>query len=148
MTLDFNLDFFYYQREAILDGQDPIYLANLKQKFKFIEYGKQASVEELVELMVFVYAKKYAINQWFSVFKNPEQDFSSKFPEDLDPELDLYLSEEEIISTKIKSFSTKQFDDPEHNTTFDEWIRLEFINPQQLSNLAYAIMCGWIVERN
>lgn len=142
MNLDFNLDFFYYQREGILDGEDPIYVANRKHEIKFWEYTKQASVEDIIELIVSVYAKKYAINQWYSAFSDLEKKVDSTYPEDLDPELDLYLSQEEITSKHVKSYACKHFDDPEQNTFFVEWIRLEFVNSQQLYGLVQAIIRG------
>jgi hypothetical protein len=141
MNLDFNLDFFYYQKQIILDGEDPIFLENLKHEIKFWEYTKQASVEDIIELIVFVYAKKYAINQWYSAFSD-KKNVDSTYPEGLDPELDLYLSQEQIASKYVKSFACKHFDDPEQNTFFVEWIRLEFVNPQQLEGLVQAIIRG------
>ena len=119
-----------------------MYLLNLKEEFKFIEFGKQASIESIIELMVFVYAKKYAIELWYSFFRDFEKDLNPVYPKDLDADTDLYLSMDEITNNNIKSFGVKQFDVPEHNTTYVEWMRLEFTNPQQLNLMVQAIIKG------
>ena len=60
MELDFKLDFFYYQKQLILDAADEDHEKLQPDAWKFEDYIKKTSIKEILELLILSYAKEYA----------------------------------------------------------------------------------------
>lgn len=142
MKLDFKLDFIYYQKKHILDGEDEHYVKLRPDSWKFDEYRKKASLEELLKLLVFCYRKEYANAIYWSTFFIGHSESEPKYPEDLNPDLDIYLEEDDIKISGFKKVSFKEYDDEDNNCFYTEWMKFEFANSQTVNTLSNAVKKG------
>ncbi len=142
MKLDFKLDFFYYQKQLILDGIDEDHEKLQPDAWKFKDYIKKASLEEVLELLIFSYAKEYANDTYWSTRFLDNIDEKKVYPKELDPYIDLFFENEEITRKEFNKIIYKMYEDSENNCYYTEWMYFEFTESQQLSKLLNAIKRG------
>lgn len=143
MKINFELDFLYYQPENyVLDGKDEKKEKLRPHSIKFKKFINEASLENLIELLVFSYAKEYANNiYWYNRFMG-DLDRNTIFPKELNPHIDVYLEKKEITKKQLSKVIFKMYDDIEKNCYYTKWMYFEFTNQQSLSTLLGAIKKG------
>lgn len=143
MKLDFKLDFLYHQKEYILDGEDEKTLESRPDALKFNNYIKNASVEDLIQLLVFAYSKEYANEIYWSTQFIGEAKGDTNYPEGLDPSRDIYLVEHEISKDGYNKVVFKLHEDKANNCFYTEWMEFEFSDSQNLNTLINAVQVGF-----
>ncbi|WP_428743393.1 hypothetical protein [Tenacibaculum sp.] len=142
MKLDFNLDFLYYQGELILDGRDEKKEELRPDSIKFKKYVKETSIENLVELLILSYAKRYANDIYWSTRFIGDLDNNISYPEELNEDIDFYLEEKEISKEGITKVVFKKYDDIDKNCYYTEWMYFEFTDQHNINNLLEPIKKG------
>ena len=130
-----NLDFLYYQRKLILEGNDP-----KEQELKplvntFYNYMATQSLSDIVKVIIASYKEQYSQHKFYiSCFYDPTTSWETpKYPDHLGLDNhDFYLSKDRMTRNDIEHILLRIFTDDhtKTNTNFLEELELIFTNPQ------------------